>query len=490
MPGLVGARRVFHSARWSMTARLASTGLKFLTVPIFARLLEPAEFGVVAVSMTIVVFATIFGGAGLASWLVIAKDEDPVAVDTAFWSCTVSAVLFGGLVFLLSEPLAGLLGAPEASPILAVLAALLPLTLIAGLPTALLSRRMQFDRLAWNDIAGEGIGTAAAIAAAFAGWGAWALVVQLFVSATVKLPLLMLHARYRPRLHFSLERLRAMLGYSSQVVLADLFFFLTFQSPTVVITRLVGLSAAGIHSVANRFAELPIQVVQIGIMNVLFPTFATMAEDLPRRTQALLRSTRFTTALLTPMMFGMWAVSEPLMSVVFGVRWADSWQILGLMALSKGILIPCACFIPFLKGVARSDILWMTGLGRAVLVIAATTVGALTYGLIGACVALAGVSVVVLLGYSLVVFRTAGIGFFDGCRSFIGPYLSAIVMAVGVRAFLDHTGTVIEGNVERLALGITMGVFVYATLALLLHRDLLATALLMMRKASARPEQT
>ncbi len=87
-----------------------------------------------------------------------------------------------------------------------------------------------------------------------------------------------------------------------------------------------------------------------------------MMHDRERRSQALMLSTQVTTVLLAPMMFGLWALAEPAMLVLFGSQWAYAWPVLGLLALSKGILTPCSTFIPYLKGVGQGAVLfwWAT----------------------------------------------------------------------------------------------------------------------------------
>src|SRR3546814_13265393 len=93
-------------------------------------------------------------------------------------------------------------------------------------------------------------------------------------------------------------------------------------------------------------------------MNVLFPTFSSIADDAERKRKALLAATGATTALLAPIMFGFWAIAEPVTAIVLGGKWLWLWPVFGLLALAKGVMSPCGSFIPFMKGLGRE-------LGRA-----------------------------------------------------------------------------------------------------------------------------
>src|SRR3546814_939324 len=134
------------------------------------------------------------------------------------------------------------------------------------------------------------------------------------------------------------RKLRPLLAFSSGIMGSEIANFITFQSPMIVIARILGLADAGAYSVANRFASIPNQVVLSAVMGVLFPAFSLTGEDRKRRSDALMLSTQVTVVLLAPAMFGLWEVAEPAMLVIFGKDWAYAWPVLGLLALSKAII--------------------------------------------------------------------------------------------------------------------------------------------------------
>ncbi len=101
------------------------------------------------------------------------------------------------------------------------------------------------------------------------------------------------------------------MNYGVRLVGADFVNFLSFQSPIIVITRMLGLPDAGTFNLTNRLSDLPNQIVLTGLMSVLFPSFSRMNDDGRRQAEVLSRTTRATTLLLAPMLFGIWAVSEP-----------------------------------------------------------------------------------------------------------------------------------------------------------------------------------
>lgn len=461
------------SVAWSISSKIAIFTLKFISVPILARYLEPAELGMVASGMIVITFLLMFAGAGLTAGLIREAREDRLSDDTVFWTNLGVSFLAGLLVYLFADPLSALLGAPEASWLLEVFAPLFVLYLGPDVASSQLARRMAFDREAFVTVVAEAIGALVAIAVVLGGYGIWALIAQLYVSAILRFIGLFLAAGYRPHLQFSPAELSRHMHYGLRLVGADFVGFLSFQSPIVIITRMLGLPEAGTFNLTNRLSDLPNQIVLTGLMSVLFPSFSRMNHDSARQADVLSRTTRITTLLLAPMLFGLWAVAEPAMLVVFGEKWLFAAPVLGLLAVSKGIMSPCGSFIPYLKATGHASVLWWFGLARAITVVAAMTLGAWIDGLIGLCLALCIANLGVLLAYLLVVMRVAGLAIGQGLYDTVVPLAAAGVMAVLVRLALDQGYLAFAHPALQLLAGAALGTSVYGLFLVVTQRRLI-----------------
>ncbi len=468
-----GVKTITANVGWSVLSKTATFGLKFVTVPILARLLTPEDFGSVAVALTVVQFLAMIGGAGLTSALVVDREDDMSTVHTVFWtnlamSCLMAAVLLFG-----ADELAALMGAPGSAGLLQIMALLIPLQLSADVAYALLARQMNFSKDALLSTVSECSAAVIALALAWLGYGVWALVFQLFSSALIRLFGLYIITGYMPRLVLDLPKIKPLLAFSSGLMGSEIANFATFQAPMVLIARMLGIADAGAYSAANRFASIPNQVVLSAVMGVLFPAFSLMGNDRKRRSDALMLSTQVTTVILAPAMFGLWAIAEPAMLVLFGPQWAYAWPVLGLLALSKGIVTPCSTFIPYLKGTGQSRVLFWSAVLRAVATTAAIG-GAAYYGdLVDAMIALCIVNAITLLGYSWAVFRIDQIPFFRGLLTSSRSMITAFIMAVGVRIFLDVFSEQLTNPYLEVGVGALVGGGIYGILFLITERALL-----------------
>jgi succinoglycan exporter len=493
MPTAVNLRSVTNNVGWSVLSKTSTFGLKFVTVPILARILSPQEFGVVAVAQTVVMFLTMIGSAGLAASLILEREEDAETVHSVFWVNLAVAGVMAAVIYLWADLFAGLLGAEDAAYLLRIMALLIPLQLCGDVAYSLLARRMAFHKDAAWSVFSESVGALTAVGLALLDFGIWSLVAQLFGSAIIRLAGLFYATGYRPRFVLSPAKVGALTKYSLGIMGSEIFNFITFQSPLVVVSRHLGLADAGAYSAANRFSSIPNQVLLAGLMGVLFPVFSQMSDDPRRRSDALMLSTQVSTVVLAPMMFGIWAVAEPGMFLIFGPQWAHAWPVLGLLAVSKGIMSPCSTYIPFLKGAGRSNVLWWVAMLRAALVYALVSYGVMTGGLVSAMVWLCIANAITLVFYSWAVFRTNGTAFLSGLYVTTRPLIASIAMAVSVRFLLDHIKADLPHGlwtnaVSQVAIGALAGAAIYGILLLLTERDLLKKLLKLLRQRRARLE--
>lgn len=484
-----GVKAVTTNVGWSVLSKTATFGLKFVTVPILARLLTPEDFGSVAVALTVVQFLAMIGGAGLTSALVVDRDGDMDTVHTVFWTNFAMACLMGLGLFLGADWLASIMGAPESAWLLRIMAVLIPLQLAGDVAYSLLARQMNFSKDAVLSTISESAAALIAVAMAFLGYGVWALVFQLFAAALIRLVGLYTVTRYMPHLVLRPAKIVPLLSFTWGMMGSEIANFVTFQSPMIVIARMLGLADAGAYSAANRFASIPNQVILSAVMGVLFPAFSLMGDDRKRRSDALMFSTQVTTVLLAPAMFGLWAVAEPAMLVLFGPQWAYAWPVLGLLALSKAIVTPCSTFIPYLKGTGHSQVLFWSAVLRAIATTAAIALGAYYGDLVTAMWGLCAVNAVTLVGYSWAVFRVDNIPFFRGMLTSSRSMITALIMALAVRAFLHAFEAHLTNPYVEVLAGGAVGGLVYGVLLLLTERTLLKKILGMVkrRRAGANP---
>ena len=154
---------VITSLIWKFLERIGTQGVQFVVSIVLARLLSPADFGLIALVTVFVTIANVFVQSGLNTALIQKKHADNLDFSTVFYSClALSIVLYVGLFF--GAPLIARFynNQQELIPVIRVLGLILPLGALNSIQEAYVDRNMMFKKLFYRSIgaiipAGNGV---------------------------------------------------------------------------------------------------------------------------------------------------------------------------------------------------------------------------------------------------------------------------------------------------------------------------------------------
>jgi PST family polysaccharide transporter len=403
-----------------------------LVFVILARLLEPRAFGVVALAAVAVAFMSIFVEQGLGQALVQRQDLAVEHCDTAFWACLASGTLLAGILVVAAEPMANALNEPQLAEVLRWLALVLPIAALSSVPQALFQKELAFRVLAERTIIANIVGGAAGVAAAFAGFGVWSLVIQTLLSAAAGSLMLWIKTDWRPGLRVSLERFRELFGFGWKIMGSNLLSFAGRNMDNLLIGAVLGPIALGLYSVAYRMLEVMTDVSTRTVASVAFPVFSTVQKDVARLRRGFLDATHMCAAIALPF-FALTSVLAPeIVPTVFGPQWRASVPVMQVLCLF-GALFPILLF--------NTSVLMAMGRAGWVLIISALNA---ICTVIGFAVTVHLGIVAVAVSYAAVNYALSPVSFFATkrvlgfdpriyLRGLVGPVVATIV-SVGIVA--------------------------------------------------------
>src|SRR5215831_10488714 len=166
----------------SMAAgNLVKLGLQFVYLPVLARLLDPASFGIVALAAPFILLANMVSDAGLGNALIRHGSPSRELESTVFWPSILLGLVLAALVSVAAWPLGNLLSQPKLAAIMIAFSAVIPVGGALSVVNARISRMQRFSLFAIGDLAATVVSYCVAIVAAFEGMGPWSLIVQQFV---------------------------------------------------------------------------------------------------------------------------------------------------------------------------------------------------------------------------------------------------------------------------------------------------------------------
>ena len=173
----LGARTLRGTA-WAYGSYIGGQVLVLVSTAILARLLSPADFGLVALALVFILLLDTISDLGLSPALVISTEEElRERANTVFGSTIVLGLVLAALTAALAPLAAAFFDQPDLAPLLAVLGLTFVLRSLGATHYALAQKRLDFRPRTVAEVTGVCARGAIGIALALAGFGPWSLVV-------------------------------------------------------------------------------------------------------------------------------------------------------------------------------------------------------------------------------------------------------------------------------------------------------------------------
>ena len=462
----VGLReRSLKAVIWSSADTGGRQGIQFITSILLARLLTPAEFGLVGMIVVFLAVATSFVDSGFSSALIQRKDlteEDKTSVFLFNISAGLgmAAVMYGAAPWIARF---------YAQPILTSLTRLLALNLFiqacGSVQFALLSRRLDFKTQWKVGMAATGISGAVAVALAWRGFGVWSLAIQANISALISTLLVWWLVPWRPSRKGSIKSLRSMFGFGSRVLASGLLNTVFDRVQLLLIGKVFGPADLGYYTRAFSTQQMPASIFQTIVSKVTFPMFSTIAHD-RERLKAVMRKCMMTIgAVVMPIMAELALMAKPAVIVVFGAKWLPCVPYLRILALAGALYPLHVANLDVLMAAGRSDLFLRAEVVKKVLIAIALAVSVP----ISVMAMVWAMLVVSVLCYGVNATYAQGvIGYNIGAqiKDLLKPLLNTTAMALIVGALA--LAAKLTPPVLLLA-GVTTGVVVYIAMSFLLR---------------------
>ena len=405
---------------------------------ILARLLDPKDFGLIAMVTSITGILNMFGDLGLSTATIQRPTITDRLLSTMFWTI----VGFNGALSLMTIIIAPILVSFYHEPrLLWITIAMSSTFLISGACVqheALLVRQMRFTALAVIDTICCFLSVAIGIGMAEMGFGYWALVGMTVSPAIIKTICCWLAIAWIPGPPRRGSELRGMLKFGGTVTVNNLVVYIAYNTEKVLLGRFWGTETLGIYGRAYQLVNLPTRNLNQAIGGVAISALSRLQDDPVRLKNFFLKGYSLVLAMTLPVTIACALFADDLILVVLGPKWGSAATILRLLAptiLAFALIDPMGWLLWATGRVVRS---LKIALLIAPLVIGAYLVG-LPHGPNG--VAIGYSAMMMLLIIPVISWSKNGTPMTsaDVWRALRSPLVSAIVAvacSLGVRVFI------------------------------------------------------
>ena len=323
---------VVKGAGLNAVSRFGTQVLTIAATAVVARLVPPRAYGLMGMAGVVIGFAGLFRDLGTASAIVQRRDIDDGLLTSVFWLNISMGVAVTGACWLAAPWAALFYREPAILGILRALSVAFLIMSLASVHGALLSRHLQFGRIAIVELVAGVAGLAAAVTGALLGFGVWSLVMNLLANSVVSTLALIWARPWRPRLHFSWVEIRSISGFGLNLSASNIVNYFARNADNMLVGKYLGAAPLGFYGLAYNFMLFPLQAVGLTLGRVLFPAFAAMQSDHERLRQAYLRSSAAIAFFTFPLMAGATVLAPEVIAVFLGPHWGPAVPVLRILA--------------------------------------------------------------------------------------------------------------------------------------------------------------
>jgi O-antigen/teichoic acid export membrane protein len=423
------ARRTVAGVTTNLTAQIITLVTGFARSVLLARLLFPADIGIVALALFFANLISSLATFGLNAGLIQRKTLEPEAVSTHFALRVVFSVL-ALFVTLLCVPLFRLVypDRPLLVPLIVTLSGVTVIRAATSTPMVLLRRRLAFRRLALLNVASSVMTLIIAPSLALRGLGPWSLVLgeQLTGSLVFAAGVWLYRPPWRPSLRFNRAIARQFLRFGRFVVANLQISYMLDQFDDFWTATALGSTAAGYYNKAYELARYSRRIIAVPLEDVFFPAYARLQTDRLRLSQAYYRFNSLVVRLSFLLALIAFLVAPEFITLVLTPKWlpmVNTFRFMIIYTLLDPIIVTAGSLT---VAVGQPNILTRIKLLQLASFVPGVIVLAALWGIEGVAVA---ADLMLLIGIVLVLRNVRRFVDFSPKRLFGYPLLALILGA-------------------------------------------------------------
>jgi O-antigen/teichoic acid export membrane protein len=450
-----------------LSMAVAKAGGLIVTI-VAARILTPAEFGLVAYSVVAVDLLGLVKDMGLGAALIQSRSDDPDVLDTAYTLNLIVGILLTAVAGAASPQLASWVNEPEVENLIRFLGLSFLFDSLGAVHLVLLRRNMDFQRKLGVDVVRASAKLVVALVGVLTGFGVWALVASTVVGTVVGSAAARVFYPWTPRLRVDAARARELLQYGGRLTAAHSLTIIQGRAELLIVAAWFGSSALGLYSVADKAPSLLAGNLLWVTTGVLFPAYASIQHESERLSSALLDTVRFSSMLYVPLALGLCLTADLLVRGVLGAQWAPAIGILRILALCALVSTLAFNLSDFLNSVGRTDLMLKLAALDLAIFVPVAMLGAVAAGPAGVAVGRLLATTATSAVRGAISLKIAGIPTFSFLRALTPAVAAGTVLAVVVLATLQLP---LARPFPHLALAVVIGATVYGATLWRVDRD-------------------
>ncbi len=352
----INRRSVLTSMIWKFLEYGGTQGTQFIIQIVLARLLLPEHYGLIALVMVFITLGNVFIQSGFNNALVQKKVIDDADYSSVFYLSLIVSTICYLVLFFVAPFVADFYHESEMTQVIRILSVTLIIGSITLVQNAYIARNMEFKKLFFSSFGAVIISGVCGITAAYLGLGVWAIVIQQIVNRTLVTLMLWFAIDWRPKLIFSISRVKELFDYGWKLLASSMLNSLFLEIRTLIIGRLYSSAMLGYYNRGNQFPKLIVFNIDGALQSVLLPTLSAYQDDMERVKQMVKRTISISAYCVLPLMMGLAVTAEPMVKVLLTDKWLPAVPFLQILVVYYAFIPIHNTNLQAIKALGRSDI--------------------------------------------------------------------------------------------------------------------------------------
>ena len=348
--------KAINGLLWSFTESFSNQGILFIIGIILARLLEPFEFGLIAMIMVFIAISESFINSGFSQALIRKKECDNIDFSTIFYFNILMGLIFFILLYYIAPFISIFYKEPQLTLIIQISSIVLIIDSFSMIQRTILTRDINFKLQTKISIIGSIFSGIVAVLMAYWGFGVWSLVFKIITQKTINTILLWKWNKWKPQVVFSLQSFNELFPFGSRLLASSLLETIYHNIYYLIIGKYFSSVELGFYARADQFQKLPSSNISGIINKVSYPVLSKLQDDQMKLKSAFKKLVNSSMLISFVFMFSLAAIAEPLIISLIGEKWTASITYLQLLCF-VGVQYPInAINLNLLKIKGRSDL--------------------------------------------------------------------------------------------------------------------------------------
>ncbi len=313
---------------------LSRRSVGLISAIILARILSPADYGVVAIGLLCVFFFQVLTEMGIQTNLIQERKHDQILLSTAWTLEVIRGLFILILIQLFASTIAIFFNKPEATPIIRVLGLIPFIKSFANIKIVYFQKDLHFNKLFIYEFCGAVGGVLSAVVTALVLRNAWALVFGQLTSTIICTILSYVFFPEIPKLSFDGNSILKLYSFGKWVLFGTIISYFALEGDKYFVGKLFGIEVLGIYKMASMLVNIIVQEFGKSITKVLYPAYSKISRDKQKLKNSFLKSYEIILSMIAPACLGLYIITDDLVPILWGNKWLEMIPIMKLISLA------------------------------------------------------------------------------------------------------------------------------------------------------------